>query len=564
MPTWDEVKGKKRSYEPTKLPIQPKEIGSVSLAVLLRLAKGTPEEEDMIESWRQLCDPQYYVTVDGVKLSDSRCSLTAEQVDHMIKIKHWAPLTAEQVKRIKGVCRIFTVDEIWKGRARLISWTYTINQAEDLKPEFDMFHQHQVRFFVHEGNYGYSIDGRAAFQQLEYDAGPTVAEYRKSLAPEGETTPVVDGDDAGDGVSLYHCVLTCKGWVRLCRGSMGSRGMPKACHTCLKVLTSNVRSSKVDYVDNTAGANNSKLQLVEDLEGIRERAAEANYTFGEDLTKPMALIKTEIELLGLILDFTSKRVKLVQKVLAKLAAVWERYESWTVHDFIVCMCILQYTATVLGQNMAKWQVVLQRWARAQGECFHDPDFRNATYDRHDNPEVEDLLHEWVLLTMENEWVAVPKENDTVADFIMITDASKDFWASIMISCSSGQATLMHGAWPGEVAEIVKSSSNAEPAAVYAAALTFIEPSAKMKVKHIGDNLGTKAEINRGHSTKDGRFLAEVLAEAFPNVEFSSSFWEGATIATDEQSRGREMVRKKLKTMMDAHHIDLSGIRDWAK
>jgi hypothetical protein len=41
MPTWDEVKGKKRSYEPTKLPIQPKEIGSVSLAVLLALRRRT-------------------------------------------------------------------------------------------------------------------------------------------------------------------------------------------------------------------------------------------------------------------------------------------------------------------------------------------------------------------------------------------------------------------------------------------------------------------------------------------------------------------------------------------
>lgn len=537
MPTWEEVRGTKRSYERSKLPIQPKQIGEVRLTALLGLAKGTPEEEDMIESWRQLCDPSYYVTVDGVRLGDSRCSLTADQVDHMIEIGHWVPLSPEEVEHIKGVCRIFTVDEVWKGRARLITWTYTINQAEGLKPELELFHQHQVRFFVHQGDCGYSIDGTAAFQQLPIESTE---------------------------VSLYHCVLTCKGWVRMVKGCMGSRGMPKAAHTVLQVITSGVKSAKINYIDNHAAANyRANGQLVRDLISVRDRAEKANYTFGEDLSEPSALIKTEIELLGLILDFAGKRVRLVSKVLNKLAAVFERYTSWTVHDFIVCVCVLQYTSTVLGRSMARWQVVLQRWARAQGECFHDPDLATRPYNRDDNQEAEDLLHAWVLKTLENEWVDVPKENDTPAEFLLITDSSALFWAAIMVSCSSGQATLMHGAWPAEVKELMKASSVAEPAGVYAAAMTFIDPAARMKVKHIGDNIGTKEEINRGYSTKEGRFLAEVLAETFPGVEFSSDYCAGSRIATDEQSRARAMVREKLDSMMDDYNIKISEIRDWA-
>ena len=120
---------------------------------------------------------------------------------------------------------------------------------------------------------------------------------------------------------------------------------------------------------------------------------------------------------------------------------------------------------------------------------------------------------------------------------------------------------MHDFWPDEMAEEVKKSSVAEPAAVYAAAKTFINPGSVMKVKHIGGNIGTRDEINKGYSTKKSRFLAEVLAHEFPGVTFSSDFTAGTGIPTDEISRARQLVRKKLDTL--AGEYSVSEIRDWA-
>jgi hypothetical protein len=128
----------------------------------------------------------------------------------------------------------------------------------------------------------------------------------------------------------------------------------------------------------------------------------------------------------------------------------------------------------------------------------------------EDEEVEVAMSEWIVLTLQNDWVPVPKGGIKTAEFVLVTDASKDRWAAIMICCSSGLTTTMEGDWPTEIGDAVKSSSVAEPLAVIAAAHTFIDPSARIVVKHVGDNIGSVDEINRGHSTREGRFLAEYL------------------------------------------------------
>jgi hypothetical protein len=123
-------------------------------------------------------------------------------------------------------------------------------------------------------------------------------------------------------------------------------------HTILNVLAAKMKSMKVTYVDNLLGiGKKGNPQLLRDLEEVRERGKEANYVFNEDLSDLEALIKETVEFLGTNLDFKNKKVNLVDKVLAKLATVWKRRHEWSVRDFIVCVCILQYTATVLGRGM---------------------------------------------------------------------------------------------------------------------------------------------------------------------------------------------------------------------
>ena len=538
MPDWNDVMGgnnKKRSKH-TTLPLNTaKTVSTVSLPVLMRQAMGTKDEADMKETMRQLTDMTWYAPVEagGVNLADSRCSLTGEQVDMMVRNGFWKPFTGAKFgRKPKGVCRIFTVDELWKKRARVISWTFTINGTPGMKPDMELYLQQQVRHLVWYGDVAASIDGKSAFNQLGLD------------------------DDVGE----FFCVLTERGWMQICRAPMGSRGAPKAAHTILNVISNPMKSIKVTYIDNLLGiGQKDNLQLLRDLEVVRDRGKEANYTFNEDLSDLEALIKEQVEFLGTNLDFKNKCVNLVDKVLAKLATVWSRRAEWTVRDFIVCVCVLQYTANVLGRSMAPWQCVLERWARAQGQCFADKTMLEAMYE--EDEEVEASMAEWICLTLQNDWVDVPKNSMNTAEFVLVTDASKDMWSAIM-SCSSGLTTTMQGEWPKEIENEVKSSSVAEPLAVIAAARTFIDPSARIVVKHVGDNIGSVDEINRGHSTKEGRFLAEYLHRHFPRAKFTSDHYPGLKIPTDELSRRKALALEKLNEFMKKFNLPTGGqIRD---
>ena len=135
----------------------------------------------------------------------------------------------------------------------------------------------------------------------------------------------------------------------------------------------------------------------------------------------------------------------------------------------------------------------------------------------------------------------------------------------MICCSSGLTTTMEGDWPKEIDDPVKSSSVAEPLAVIAAAHTFIDPSARIAVKHVGDNIGSVDEINRGHSTREGRFLAEYLHKHFPRATFTSDHYPGAKIPTDELSRRKALAQEKLDELLETYHLPTGGvIRDLTK
>ena len=68
--------------------------------------------------------------------------------------------------------------------------------------------------------------------------------------------------------------------------------------------------------------------------------------------------------------------------------------------------------------------------------------------------------------------------------------------------------------------------------------------------HIGDNTPTVCEINRGYSTREGRFLAEHLRSRYPNLTLNSQYYPGEVIPTDEGSRGLATKREKLDALIE--------------
>jgi hypothetical protein len=496
------------------------------IEVFVEFSIGTPKELAMKEAARVLRDVTRYKGVPKVELFRSSCTLNKEQVQYLVDIGFWSFLSEDDMKDIKGVCKVFTNDEPWKDppRARVITWTWTVNLDMSLKIPFELFNQATTRHLVHEGPMGATIDGKSAFNLFAYSFG----------------------------VSMYHCVHTPLGWCRINRSAMGARPSCFVADTALGVLAEGVETKcSKTYVDNLLLVAPAEM-LRRDLMHVKGRADKAGYIFNEDFSDLDKLIREELEFLGLMLNFKGKTVALGPKVLAKLATIWLRRADWNVKDFIVCICVLVYTANVLGRDMGPFQKLLQLWARAQGECMAEPEALKAGIARV-KPEVWELLKQWVTLTLENKPLPVPAPGATKHDFVMVSDACVKGWCCIFLSCKTGQCTIAR--------DLMKHSVIAEPMAVAAGCNTFLEKHVVAKVLHVGDNTATVGEINRGYSTREGRFLAEHLHTTYPGLTLNSDYYPGEIIPTDEGSRGEATSQVKLEALAALYAVDVTDIRE---
>jgi hypothetical protein len=275
----------------------------------------------------------------------------------------------------------------------------------------------------------------------------------------------------------------------------------------------------------------------------------------EDFTNVRDLISQELEF---ILNFRDKMVSLAPKVLKKLGGVWLRQRDWTVRDYIVCVCVLVYCSNLLGRRMSPWQKVVQVWARLQGQCMFDPAQLDASIDL--QPDIVELLEDWVGLTLTNKPVVVPKEGESF-DFILVTDACVLGYSSIILSTKTGQTTVVRGEWPPGYYELLKHSTTSEPLAVAVAANTFFLPTTAARVQLLSDNSATVGEVNKGYSTTEGRFLAEHLARNFPELRLSAAHIEGILCPCDEGSRGLKLNREKLDLLATRVSVVITDIRE---
>jgi hypothetical protein len=269
------------------------------------------------------------------------------------------------------------------------------------------------------------------------------------------------------------------------------------------------------------------------------------------------LVTTRFEFLGAVLDLTKKSIGLGKKVINKLATVWKRQREWSVRDFIVTVCILVYTANLLGRRMGKWQKVLQTWAKLQGECMYDRQMMDASIDLTDD--VILLLVDWVLLTLDNEDVPVPKGKQE-HDFLLICDASSTGLCGIIVSTRTGQTTVVRRTWPYQH-DRLKESTTAEPLCVAVAINTFFLPTSRSKVLVISDNTPAVGEVTKGYGTKEGRFLAQHLATHFPDMEVDGEWYYGAGHPADNGSRQLALDRAKLDALAEAKAFMVTDIRE---
>jgi len=359
-------------------------------------------------------------------------------------------------------------------------------------------------------------------------------------------------------VKSYMCVKVGRDWYHLNRAAMGQRQTVFVAEVALRVLSNQCVCSHLTYIDGLLSVG-PFAALRADLVSVKERSTKANYTWNENLDDPDSLIKEEVEFLGLVLNLRNKSVKLTKKVLRKLATSWDQRKQWNVRSLIVHISLLLYGFLATNRDPARWQRVLQLWARFQGLVSEDKaHFRNSF--QLDMP-MWTLIEEWTRVMLDNEWVPVPNSKAERADFLIISDASGYGWAGIVISLKSGQATLYRGRWPPPLVKDAKHSSFAEPLGLVATVNSFFVKGVNASAIYLGDNKGFIHTVNKGYTTTYRQVAMEFLAQKFPGLKLAAAHVEGAIIPMDRPSRGLPLDEDAFRDFCKERGIDVSVIRE---
>jgi len=513
--------------ETDALPHLMKVVGETITGEFILMANATPYSEVMQVAHDWLNVFAKYRGVPPVNLADSRMNLPKSAFRTSINNGYYSLHEGP----ILGVVRIFAIPEMFKvpPRARVINWTYTVNLWEAGKPDLKLPTQEDVRRLLWSGDHAFSIDGKACFNQFPY----------------------------GDGVKAYFCVFFEGQWYHLNRLAMGQRQAVMIAQTSLLVLSYECRCDHLVYVDGLLAAG-SKADLRADLVGIAERSKKVNFTWNEAVDDPDSLIKHDAEFTGLVLDFAAKTVKLTKKVLAKVALNWDCRSEWDIRQFVVHICLLNYSYLATTRDPGAFQSALQIWARFQGILSIDPSKGSH------GPQSWEDLRIWTQIVLENVPVYIAEIVKHLSDWIIITDASGVWgWSGAIINRKTGQTSVFTQRWPSpEYYEYIKSSAQAEPLGLVGVCNSFFVPGATGTVEYLGDNSGFIGTVNKRYSTARGQFAMEYLANAHPGLKFAGRHVAGSDIPMDAGSRGFPLDPEGFRKWVLEHcDIDISSIRE---
>ena len=121
--------------------------------------------------------------------------------------------------------------------------------------------------------------------------------------------------------------------------------------------------------------------------------------------------------------------------------------------------------------------------------------------------------------------------------------------------------MVRGEWPQEHLEPLKHSTTAEPLAVALVLNAFFEKGVDAKVLVISDNTAAVGELEKGYSTREGRFLSEHIKKTFKNLKVRAQYYEGEAIPTDEMSRGLDLDLDKLHALAVRLKLTVTDIRE---
>ena len=527
-----------------RLKLHCKNVATISLEELLALPSDDEAiREELRENARWLHDPSKYAAVGDPPASHRPCTLPKEFIALVVDHNKAEPLPDGESPR--SVVDVFTVQELFKLRERLIEHPYLINLwTKDDVPHTSFLSQIERHNALLHGDDSVTVDldASAWFDQFPLD----------------------------ESVRNFFCFQFEGRWYRLKVLPMGLRQSVAIAHAATKQLLNFPHEGvwAEPYIDNVrfVGPRHLVEQAVATfLERCRRVGVTLNEVDVTDTSSPLAdvaasLVTRRNEWLGEGYDFEAGTVEITEKTRTKVAEAAQVSEP-TWRNIAARVALLRYASSTAGLRLAPYFASLRAFSSAASMLDDRPDlWDKAAWVP--QPHVKKCLDKWTEDVLRAPPRKVEKLQRPAA--VLITDASDWGFGGVFVTADGGLVTHAQE-WTAveKLNGMSKKSVHAEPNAIVRLLRRFVRPLEDNTVVVLSDNDAAVRAFTKGHSPA---FVINKgcleIQHGFPRLKLLLCHTPGSGNPADGLSRGKDLtVEDWVRAMTLTREVLDTGVED---
>ena len=499
-PTIGEFFRHTRKSESSHLPVHCPEVDELSIDEIVRRSKDTPYHQRMVYLSGCLKPEPYNSLPNTSDNPDS--SLSIDELAALIKSGHFGRIPRRAVRRM---CKAFLIDEVAKGRRRIIIWPEFLNSSMERMPFASIIGDVADKWATPAGSFSRCFDAKCGFFQI-----PLPAETQR-----------------------HYAFRVGKQYFTVRKLPMGVWFAPELFHTIMAVLTHELGESVRTFIhiDNVRINGDSEEIVNKAVDEFLKRCKDCGVTMREE---PADIF------LGAVLDHVAGAASCTTESILKLQrsakSVLDQKNCCLgeLREFVSRLC---WASRILRIPLANFYGALKFIRRR----FVD-DKNDAIISVWES--AKPVFREWLSVIEANKPAFHPGYTDQV-EFTMFTDASLSGFGAVLVS-DKGDVQTFSGRW----ADLAVSGdiNYLEMRALTLAARHWPHLSKSRSLQIVMDNSSCLSTLKKGsaYSFNLNKALREALGALPSAVPITIAYISSSLNPADALSRGFRFAAASLQ------------------
>jgi len=250
------------------------------------------------------------------------------------------------------------------------------------------------------------------------------------------------------------------------------------------------------------------------------------------------LVVQKNDFLGEAYDYAKKTVRSTEKVMAKLAATWEKRYGWTNRTLAGHFGLLFYASSTMAHRLFPYFGLLRRFRSLSSSLTKDPSLWDQKFEGFSLTQWQEMQR-WTEFILRNEPRPIALVG-TIAEFhyLLFVDSSKFGWGATTFRVEDGSVRVFTGQWPTGFTNIRRFSARAEPEGIWRSVCHAFPANVPLCVLCLTDHEPFTFAGPKGYSKS--WYVNEVIRKVdvfFPLLKMLYQYLPGLIHPTDDLSRG---------------------------